>query len=114
MTLNKKRGLFRSTSRLFLRPNNEKAADQALINAAFIRAKAAVQYDAEGQVQLALEAYAETIGLLCQVKHETTTTPLQHIVRALSSFILLALGCFLIPFEIFVISMMLMQIGLSL
>lgn len=97
MIQNKKRGLFRSTSRLFLRPNNEKAADQALINAAFIRAKAAVQYDAEGQVQLALEAYAETIGLLCQVKHETTTTPLQQIVRAT---VLSFSDCFLTPIDI--------------
>ncbi|KAI9317394.1 hypothetical protein BX666DRAFT_2026686 [Dichotomocladium elegans] len=71
--------VLRTSCRLFLRPQQDQ--DQDLIEAALLRAKTAVQYDADGQVQLAIEAYAETIGLLCQVQ-QGPTPPVQRIHNA--------------------------------
>ena len=76
----KKRGLFRSTSRLFLRGgsnsnkkdtiNNKRKShnDEIAVETALAKAKLAVLYDSSGNFEDAIGAYTETVELLSQVK----------------------------------------------
>ncbi|KAI7851032.1 hypothetical protein BDC45DRAFT_572404 [Circinella umbellata] len=79
----KKRGLFRSTSRLFLRGVSDSNKDDTVSNkrkdyhddlaveTALAKAKLAVLYDTSGNVEGAISAYTETIELLSQVNDKS-------------------------------------------